>query len=225
MSSYKLVKANTVECTSLHSDEGILGMVKWVLFFSLWAGRTAGYFIWLQRDKQARMKRWTCVPAVTALLTKCCCTLQGPVNNYSRGEAKRDVIVCYCIHLGRRHGSQLMNQLEQGIEVSTGARKPGLRASHYVMQLCALPLSFWLERWWIFNSFMQNGTVSSGRFAKKPIPSYSSALRCFPCKANYHHVKKINHLNSSQKEYSNYLVVPEEGERKGSTLQFFSCLQ
>lgn len=65
---------------------------------------------------------------MSALLTKCCyCTLQGSVNNYSRGEAKHDVIVCYWIHLGeRRHGSQLLNQLEQGIEVSIEARKPGL---------------------------------------------------------------------------------------------------
>jgi len=53
--------------------------------------------------------------------------LQGPENKYSRGEAKHGVIVWYCIHLGgRRHGSQLLNQLEQGIEVSIGARKPGL---------------------------------------------------------------------------------------------------
>lgn len=74
----------------------------------------------------SRQRRKT--SAVSALLTKhCYCTLQGPVNNYSKEEAKHDVIVCYCIHLGgRRHGSQLLNQLEQGIEVSIGARKPGL---------------------------------------------------------------------------------------------------
>lgn len=88
------------------------------------------------------MKPSMCVSAVSALLTKCYCTLQGPVNNYSRGEAKRDVVVCYCIHLGRRrHGSQLMNQLEQGIEVSIGARKPGLL--ELAIMLCSYVLSLY----------------------------------------------------------------------------------
>lgn len=95
-----------------------------------------------RETSRQRMKPSMCVSAVSALLTKCYCTLQGPVNNYSRGEAKRDVVVCYCIHLGRkRHGSQLMNQLEQGIEVSIGARKPGLL--ELAIMLCSYVLSLY----------------------------------------------------------------------------------
>lgn len=100
------------------------------LFFSnynAWAGSTAGSFLWLQKDKQAEeeeLNMYFCCECSTnhVLLLH----LTRP-SNYSRREAKHDVIVCYCIHLGgRRHGSQLLNQLEQGIGVSIGARKPGL---------------------------------------------------------------------------------------------------
>lgn len=59
---------------------------------------------------------------------------------------------------------------------------------------------------------------------KKP-HNISITLRCFLRKTNYHHVKKIIYLNSSRKEYSNYLVASEKGERQMSTLQFFSCIQ
>lgn len=87
-------------------------------------------------------------------------------------------------------------------------------ASHYVMQLRTLPLSFWWEKWWIFNNFMQNGTVPSGSFGKNPITFYSIARRCFLCKADYCHVKKLIYFEFFLKGLLKLLIAPEEGERE-----------
>lgn len=130
-----------------------------------------------------------CTSAVSALLTKrCYFTLQGPVNNYSKEESKHDVIVCYCIHLGgRRHGSQLLNQLEQGIEVSIGARKPGLL--ELPSMLCSyVPFLSPSGGEYLIVSYKMEELLEEGW--KKAVTPYSTALRCFLYKANYHHVNK-----------------------------------
>lgn len=125
-------------------------------------------FFGFRETSRQRRKSWICTSAESALLTKCCyCTLQGPVNTYSREEAKHDVIVCYCIHLGGRRQVPAPEPTGAGNwSIHWSKKAQSLRASHYVMQLYSLPLPFWWARWWIFNSFKQNGTASRGGVEK-----------------------------------------------------------